>query len=101
MSFDRVAIKTQHETFFNLLPMINFIVIFYKHYFGIIGFEYFHSGCNPNIIHRDVYIYNILLPSDMKNPKVADLGLSRLTYGKNITHVTTNVKGTVRYLDPK
>jgi serine/threonine protein kinase len=81
--------------------MINFIVIFYKHYFGIIGFEYFHSGCNPNIIHRDVYIYNILLPSDMKNPKVADLGLSRLTYGKNITHVTTNVKGTVRYLDPK
>ncbi len=101
MSFDRVAIKTQHETFFNLLPMINFIVIFYKHYFGITRLEYFHSGCNPNIIHRDVNTSNILLPSDMKNAKVADFGLSRLTYGKNITHVTTNVKGTVGYLDPK
>jgi serine/threonine protein kinase len=81
--------------------MINFIVIFYKHYFGITGLEYFHSGCNPNIIHRDVNISNILFPIDMKNAKVVDFGLSRLTYGKNITHVTTNVKGTVGYLDPK
>jgi hypothetical protein len=37
----------------------------------------------------------------MKNAKVADFGLSRSTYGKNITHVTTNVKGTIGYLDPK
>jgi serine/threonine protein kinase len=101
LSFDHVAIKTQCETFFNLLPMINFIVIFDKHYFGITSLEYLHLGCNPSIIHRDVKTSNILLPSDMKNAKVADFGLSRLTYGKNITHVTTNVKGIVGYLDPE
>ncbi|CAK9266691.1 unnamed protein product, partial [Sphagnum jensenii] len=65
------------------------------------GLEYLHSGCNPIIIHSDVKTKNILLPSDMKNGKVADFGLSRLIYGENITHVTTNVKGTVGYLDPK
>jgi hypothetical protein len=37
----------------------------------------------------------------MKNAKVANFGLSRLTYGENITHVTPNVKGTAGYLDPE
>jgi len=37
----------------------------------------------------------------MENAKVANFGLSRLTYGENITHITTNVKGTSRYLDPE
>ncbi len=101
MNFDHLALKTQHEIFFNLPTMINFIVIFYKHYFGITGLEYLHSRCNPIIIHRDVKSNNILLPSDMKNAKVADFGLSRLTYGENFTHVTTNVKGTIGYIDPE
>jgi len=101
LSFDNVAIKTQHEISKNLFAMINLIMMFYKHCFGITGLEYLHSGCNPSIIHHDVKTSNILLPSDMKNAKVANFGLSRLTYEKYITHITSNVKGTTGYLDPE
>ncbi len=73
--------------------MITFIRMFYKHYFGITSLEYLHFGCNPSIIHHDVKTSNILLPSDMKNAKLANFGLSRLTYGENITYIIINVKG--------
>jgi serine/threonine protein kinase len=101
LNFDHVTIKTQHEIFKNLFAMINFIVMFCKHYFGITGLEYLHSGCNPSIIHCDVKTSNILLLNNMKNAKVANFGLSRLTYGENIIHITTNVMGTSGYLDPE
>ncbi len=75
--------------------------MFCKHYFGITGLEYLHSGCNPSIIHCDVKTSNILLLNNMKNAKVANFGLSRLTYGENIIHITTNVMGTSGYFDPE
>jgi hypothetical protein len=37
----------------------------------------------------------------MKNAKLANFGVSRLTYGENITHIITNVKGIAGYLDPE
>ncbi|CAK9863549.1 unnamed protein product [Sphagnum jensenii] len=71
------------------------------------GLEYLHSGSNHSIIHRDVKSRNILLSNNMEIAKVGDFGLSRLIYGEDdITHVTTNVKGTAgyfttQYLSPK
>jgi len=73
--------------------------MFYKHCFGITGLEYLHYGCNPSIIHHDVKTSNILFPSDMKNGKLANFGLLRLTNGENITHIITNVMRTTGYLD--
>ncbi|KAH8966210.1 hypothetical protein BDL97_03G012900 [Sphagnum fallax] len=67
------------------------------------GLDYLHDKCYPTIIHRDVKSNNILLTNKLE-AKVADFGLSKLRAierGITPTHITTVVKGTPGYLDPK
>jgi len=54
--------------------MINFIGMFYKHYFGITGLEYLLSGCNPSIIHYDVklVIFYFLVTWKMQKLQILD-----------------------------
>ncbi|CAL9222846.1 unnamed protein product [Arabidopsis halleri] len=66
-----------------------------------LGIEYLHIGCKPPMVHRDVKSTNILLGLRFE-AKLADFGLSRsFLVGSQTHHVSTNVAGTLGYLDPE
>ncbi|KAK4427523.1 putative leucine-rich repeat receptor-like protein kinase [Sesamum alatum] len=64
------------------------------------GLSYLHELTDPPIIHRDIKSTNILLDNNL-NAKVADFGLSKLLGDTGKGYVTTQVKGTLGYMDPE
>ncbi|CAA0840062.1 Leucine-rich repeat protein kinase family protein [Striga hermonthica] len=64
------------------------------------GLQYLHDLADPPIIHRDIKSNNILL-DDRLNAKVADFGLSKPMGDSGRDHITTQVKGTMGYMDPE
>ncbi|CAA2990198.1 probable LRR receptor-like serine threonine-kinase At1g06840 isoform X1 [Olea europaea subsp. europaea] len=63
------------------------------------GILYLHTEADPPIIHHDIKANNIMLDSKW-TAKVSDFGISMLApvsdiKGVTVTHISTNVKGTL------
>ncbi|XP_047337258.1 receptor-like protein kinase FERONIA [Impatiens glandulifera] len=65
------------------------------------GLDYLHTNSDQDTIHRDVKSENILLDRDWV-AKIADFGICKVgTAIDTPTHISTDVKGTIGYLDPQ
>ncbi|CAH8315727.1 unnamed protein product [Eruca vesicaria subsp. sativa] len=64
------------------------------------GLAYLHQGMEFQIIFRDFKSSNILLDENW-NAKLSDFGLARLGPSKGVTHVSTEVVGTIGYAAPE
>ncbi|THG13869.1 hypothetical protein TEA_022015 [Camellia sinensis var. sinensis] len=64
------------------------------------GLQYLHELANPPIIHRDIKSNNILL-DEYLNAKVSDFGVAKSIGDPENCHITTQIKGTMGYLDPE
>ncbi|GAA0149611.1 hypothetical protein LIER_08748 [Lithospermum erythrorhizon] len=64
------------------------------------GIAHLHEGNKPSIIHRDIKPSNILIGEKFQ-AKISDFGLVKTgPSGDDESHVSTQVKGTLGYLDP-
>ncbi|XP_047336028.1 receptor-like protein kinase FERONIA [Impatiens glandulifera] len=65
------------------------------------GLDYLHTNSVNDTIHRDVKSDNILLDRDWV-AKIADFGICKVgTAIDTPTHISTDIKGTIGYLDPQ
>lgn len=63
------------------------------------GIGHLHQEISPSIIHRDLKPSNILIGEGFE-AKVSDFGLVRAGPDGAQSHVISQVKGTLGYLDP-